>query len=141
MFFCALLGFSAMSINVWHHYVCRQKVRVAAQHLAADLRKLQRETMYTVNMYNNELDVYSLGDKDNYILQKYPDRGRTKISFPKIGCDGVYFAKFIVAMQFHSSGAPRRVATYELRHRQLSDFACIVSVQPVTGRVVVSETI
>ncbi len=116
------------------HY--KMQLRTAAAILALDIREEQRQAMFTDGLLNRYISVLSSGE--GYAFYKNR-KVIGKVSFVEKGCEGVYFKQKIAQAQFTNTGAPSTTGSYELRHRKLADFFCTVAIQPVTGRVVVSE--
>ena len=111
------------------------KVRTAAETFAQDLRKLQRNTMFQSSggalsikiIKTSEYHIY-----DGLVIKKTVD-------FNKTGCEGVFFSKKLNTGRFMPIGAPVYTGDYELRHKDLPNFSCTLSIQPVTGRIVINE--
>lgn len=113
----------------------KNKVRMAAEILAQDLRRLQRTTMFQCTGMNLALkvtNIYEYRIYDGITLNK-------TVNFSKLGYEGVYFSKKLNSSRFIPIGAPVYTGDYELKHRDLPNFSCTLSIQPVTGRVIVSE--
>ena len=136
---CALISIILLStISASRHFDTTlkiNKVRVAAEIFAQDLRKLQRDTMFkcsgaglTIKITNGS--VYSF--YEGLSMKK-------SVSLDDLGCEGVYFNKVVKNAGFSYSGAPSASGDFELKHRDLNNFSCKLSLQPVTGRVVISE--
>ncbi len=114
----------------------RMQVRAAAAVLALDIRAEQRQAMFEDGILNRHISV--LADNEGYAF--YKNRKVVgKINFALKGCEGVYFARKIAQAQFTNTGSPSATGSYELRHRKLEGFNCTVAIQPVTGRVVITE--
>lgn len=127
-----------LSVNSLQRYCYKNQLRLAAEMLAADIRGVQQDTMFspkqaTLNVDNDDRLSYSI----------YTDRVRPslykKVIFADCGYDNVYFSQYISSISFYKNGSPMTNGTYQLRHKKLADFYCKLSLQPVTGRVTVTE--
>lgn len=114
------------------HYA-KLEVRAAAGLLAADIRKLQQDALFGegeqryLRSLSSGYDFYVRGKRVKQV--RFADYGwQVVLSWPK---------RFNV--QFGVNGGPASSGTWVLRHSKLNNFSCSVAVQPVTGRVVVSE--
>jgi hypothetical protein len=97
------------------------------------MRKLQQQALFGEGeqRYLRSLsigyDFYERGTKVKQV--RFADKGwDIVLSWPK---------RFNV--QFGVNGGPSATGTWVLRHNKLRDFSCEVAVQPVTGRIVISE--
>lgn len=120
-------------------YYYKAQVRLAADILAADIRQLQQETMFSSAKVGKTLYVSS--DKQSYSIYL---SGRNsplckKVAFAELGCADVYFKQQLQSNSFYFNGSPKSSGIYVLKHRQLKSFDCKLSLQPVTGRVTVTE--
>lgn len=61
------------------------------------------------------------------------------IVFAELGCRDVYFSQQLKSISFYFNGSPKSSGSYVLKHKQLNGFDCRISLQPVTGRVTVTE--
>lgn len=111
----------------------RMQVRSAANLLVADMRKLQQQALFGegeqryLRSLSSGYDFYERGKKVKQV--RFADNGwDVVLSWPK---------RFNV--QFGVNGAPSATGSWVLTHPKLENFSCTVAVQPVTGRVVVSE--
>lgn len=120
-------------------YIKQQRkvqLMTAANMLAEDIRTMQQQSIFSDRVLNRQLRVAA--DSGGYDL--YKDRKVVrKIVFSERGCADVYFGKKITQVHFTNTGSPSSTGDFELRHRRLTGYKYIVSIQPVTGRVVVSE--
>ena len=110
------------------------EVRAAANLLATDMRKLQQQSMFGegeqryMRSLSSGYDFYVRGKKVEQV--RFADYGwNVVLSWPK---------RFNV--QFGVNGSPTASGTWILRHAEKSEYGYVVAVQPVTGRVVVSES-
>lgn len=110
----------------------KQQIRLAAQQLAGDLRRLQRDAAYFSISY---LDVVR---PDGYQISRNA-LVRESYLFKNYGCDGVYFRAHLYSLSFSTDGVPRSSGSYVLGHKKLPDCRYFVEVQPVSGRVLVYE--
>lgn len=139
LYACALLSiimFSFHTIN--EHFIITLKisrVRTATNILANDLRKLQRYTMFQCN--GTPLTI-KIANNSEYRIYDGLNIKKT-VNFDKLGCQGVYFAKKLNSSRFMAIGTPSYTGDYELKHKDLPNFSCILSIQPITGRVIISE--
>lgn len=126
----------ALGINGYARQQRRLQVQAAANMLAADIRNMQQQALFSDGILNRQIKVTA--DSGGYAL--YKDRKvQRKVSFAGQGCGDVYFSKKIAQAQFTNTGSPSTTGAFELRHRGLTGCKYTVSIQPVTGRVVVSE--
>ena len=134
----ALLGilagvFFPQSISYSKHYA-RLQVRAAANLLAADMRKLQQQSLFGegeqryLRSLSGGYDYYLKGKKVKEV--RFADYGwNVELTWPK---------RFNV--QFGVNGGPTYSGTWVVQHSEISGISCTVAVQPVTGRIVVSES-
>ena len=134
----ALLGVLAgvllpQSASYSKHYA-RLQVRAAANLLAADMRKLQQQTIFGegeqryLRSLSSGYDYYLRGKKVKEV--RFADYGwKVELTWPK---------RFNV--QFGVNGGPTYSGTWVVQHSEVSGISCTVAVQPVTGRIVVSES-
>lgn len=115
----------------------RMQVRIAAQHLASDIRRLQQKALFG----NNISDAISITTNlDGYIWKDVRAGTNTTILFRDIGCSDVYLDNKISTIGFTPIGAPNATGSYILKHKQDKDFKCTLTVQVSTGRLDISET-
>ncbi len=114
-------------------HCAQMQVRNAANLLAADMRKLQQQALFGegeqryLRSLSSGYDFYERGKKVRQV--RFADNGwNVVLSWP---------VRFNV--QFGVNGAPSATGSWVLTHGNLKNFSCTVAVQPVTGRVVVSE--
>lgn len=111
----------------------KMQVRTAANLLAADMRKLQQQALFGdgeqryLRSLSSGYDFYERGKKIK------------QVRFTDYGWDLVLSWPQRFNVQFGVNGGPSATGTWVLRHKQLTDFSCTVAVQPVTGRIVISE--
>ena len=118
-------------------YYYKLQVRQAAQILAADLRQLQQRSLFQAD--SNELSLrVSSNNTSAYSVYKAMRLERT-INFSSVSCGDVYFKQMLKKVSFSNAGNPTVSGAYVLRHKQLTDFSCRLSLQPVTGRVTIYE--
>lgn len=129
----ALLLVRSSALQKQYH---RLQVRVAAQALAADLRCLQQEALFQAADAQTFLTVGS--DKTKYSFKKGMNIIRT-VRFTSLNCEGVYFSSGIDRLAFSKAGNPTASGSYILKHNDLPNYRCQLSLQPVTGRVSVYE--
>ena len=134
----ALLGVLAgmllpQSASYSKHYA-RLQVRAAANLLAADMRKLQQQTLFGegeqryLRSLSSGYDYYLKGKKVKEV--RFANYGwNVELTWPK---------RFNV--QFGVNGGPTYSGTWVVQHSEVSGISCTVAVQPVTGRIVVSES-
>ena len=134
----ALLGILAgvllpQSVGYSKHYA-RLQVRAAANLLAADMRKLQQQALFGegeqryLRSLSSGYDYYLKGKKVKEV--RFSDYGwNVELTWPK---------RFNV--QFGVNGGPIYSGTWVVQHSEFSRISCTVAVQPVTGRIVVSES-
>ena len=134
----ALLGVLAgvllpQSASYSKHYA-RLQVRAAANLLAADMRKLQQQTIFGegeqryLRSLSSGYDHYLKGKKVREV--RFADYGwKVELTWPKR-----------INVQFGVNGGPTYSGTWVVQHSEVSGISCTVAVQPVTGRIVVSES-
>ena len=115
------------------HYA-RLQVRAAANLLAADMRKLQQQTIFGegeqryLRSLSSGYDYYLKGKKVKEV--RFADYGwKVELTWPKR-----------INVQFGVNGGPTYSGTWVVQHSEVSGISCTVAVQPVTGRIVVSES-
>lgn len=128
-----LCGLFPQSVGYSKNYA-KLQVRAAANLLAADMRKLQQESLFGegeqryIRSLSSGYDFYVRGKKVKQV--RFADYGwNVVLSWPQ---------RFNV--QFGVNGSPTASGTWIIRHAETSEYSCTVAVQPVTGRVVVSES-
>ena len=134
----ALLGILAgvllpQSASYSKHYA-RLQVRAAANLLAADMRKLQQQSLFGegeqryLRSLSSGYDYYLKGTKVKEVC--FADYGwNVELTWPK---------RFNI--QFGVNGGSTYSGTWVVQHSEISGISCTVAVQPVTGRIVVSES-
>lgn len=136
---CALITFISLSVFTANEHfnttLKMNKVRTAAAIFAQDLRRLQRYTMFQSS--GTGLTIKTKNGTEYRVNQGLTVK-RT-VNFKDIGCDGVYFSKSLSTGSFSATGTPAYTGDYELRHKELENFSCTLSLQPVTGRVIILE--
>ena len=136
---CALIALIFLSAFTAHEHFNTSlkinKVRTAAEILAQDLRSLQRTAIFQCN---DKIATIKPNLTLGYTIQ-HGTAVKKAINFKDVGCEGVYFSKSIKTERFSASGTPAYTGDYELRHTNLPNFSCTLSVQPVTGRVIINE--
>lgn len=128
-----ILGGIMLQIGAYEKAYYKKQVYMAANQVANELRNLQQDSMYS-NLYTS-IDI---NNREGYFL----NRSAKVIKlcwFKDYGCDGVYFNHFIATTHFSKDGAPYKSGRYILSHKKLPEYQYVVEVQPITGRVLVSE--
>lgn len=112
----------------------RWQVQAAANLLAADMCKLQQQALFGegeqryLRSLSSGYDYYWKGKKVKQV--RFADYGwNVELTWPK---------RFNV--QFGVNGGPTYSGTWVVQHSEFSGVSCTVAVQPVTGRIVVSES-
>jgi type II secretory pathway pseudopilin PulG len=112
----------------------RWQVRAVANLLAADMRKLQQQALFGegeqryLRSLSSGYDYYLKGKKVKQV--RFADYGwNVELTWPK---------RFNV--QFGVNGGPTYSGTWVVQHSEFAGVSCTVAVQPVTGRIVVSES-
>lgn len=128
-----VVGMFLPQSEAYNKHYAKLEVRAAAGLLVADIRKLQQQALFGegeqryLRSLSSGYDFYVQGKRVKQV--RFADYGwQIELSWPK---------RFNV--QFGVNGGPASSGTWVLRHSKFSDFSCSVAVQPVTGRVVVSE--
>ncbi len=124
------------SRTVWRQYY-KEQVRLAAQLLAGDLRKLQQQALFQSDSVTRTLRVTS-SNKSAYGLYERTQLAEHK-AFADYNCGDVYIQSGIASVGFSINGAPSTNGVYVLCHKNLAKYSCRVEVQPITGRVLVDE--
>lgn len=136
---CALIAFISLSVftanNHFNTTLRINKVRTAAEIFAQDLRRLQRNTIFHCS---GKISTINVNRDSGYSFQEGTTIKKT-VLFKDIGCDGVYFSKSLNIGRFSGTGTPAYTGDYELRHINLPNYSCTLSLQPVTGRVIINE--
>lgn len=129
-----------VSANALQSYYYKQQVRLVANLLAGDIRQLQQETIFSSAKFTKTLVVTS-SDKQAYSVYINGSESEMckRVAFAALGYRNVYFSQFLKSTSFYQNGSPKASGKYLLRHRQLNKFYCQLSLQPVTGRVTVTE--
>ena len=123
------------SDRLWRHYH-REQVRLSAQLLASDLRQLQQQALFQTDASSH--DLKPTADRSGYYLTT-KGVATSSVRFADYACQGVYFDAVLARIAFSQNGAPSTSGYYRLRHKDVTGFAYLVDVQPVTGRVVAYE--
>ncbi|MBQ5600876.1 MAG: prepilin-type N-terminal cleavage/methylation domain-containing protein [Phascolarctobacterium sp.] len=112
----------------------RWQVQAAANLLAADMRKLQQQALFGdgeqryLRSLSSGYDYYLKGKKVKQV--RFADYGwNVELTWTK---------RFNV--QFGVNGGPTYSGTWVVQHSEFAGVSCTVAVQPVTGRIVVSES-
>lgn len=112
----------------------RLQVQAAANLLAADMRKLQQQALFGegeqryLRSLSSGYDYYLKGKNVKQV--RFADYGwNVELTWPK---------RFNV--QFGVNGGPTYSGTWVVQHSEFAGVSCTVAVQPVTGRIVVSES-
>lgn len=139
---CLLAICAALTVSVrgLQRYYYKTQVRLAADTFAADIRWLQQETMFSTAKFSKTLYV-DADEKKSYSIyvNDYNSPLVKKVVFAEIGLSGVYFDDSKLKISFANNGSPKENGTHLLRHEKLQNFYCRLSLQPVTGRVTVTE--
>lgn len=129
-----------LSVNSLQRCYYKNQLRLATDMLAADIRGVQQETMFSAEQDIKTLDV---NDSAKMSYSIYTTRVSPKlyrrVIFADCGYDNVYFSQYLSSICFYKNGSPMTSGSYQLRHKKLSSFYCKLSLQPVTGRVTVTE--
>lgn len=133
---CAAAVPAATGLQEYHY---KAQVRLAADILAADIRQLQQETMFSSAKVGKTLYVSS--DKQSYSIYRSSRNSPLckKTTFMELGCTDVYFSQQLQSISFYFNGSSKSSGSIVLKHKQLKGFYCNLSLQPVTGRVTVTE--
>ena len=134
---CMALAASSGSLRRCYY---KTQLRLAANLLAGDIRQLQQETIFSSARFTKTLIVTS-SDKQAYniYMNGLNSPLYKRVSFAELGYNDVYFSQFLKSTSFYQNGSPKTNGKYLLRHKQLDRFSCQLSLQPVTGRVTVTE--
>lgn len=118
---------------VYSESLAKLEVRAAANLLVADMRRLQQQALFGEG---EQRYLRSLSSGYDFYVQ---GKRVKQVRFADNGWDVVLSWPVRFNVQFGVSGSPGASGTWVLRHNKLPSFSCTVAVQPVTGRVVVSE--
>ena len=121
--------------------VQKQQLRLAAQRLIEDCRELQNRNM-SVPSGEQYAVLAPVGESFYRIRYVTRDEVVKTVEFSDIGCEGVYFggnANGLIV--FTSLGAVSESMYLRLLHRDNSDLKVVLNLQPVTGRIEISEDI
>lgn len=116
-----------------HYY--RQQLRYTAYLLAADIRQMQQQTLFQPENYMYTLKI---SDSDKHSYRIY----RSRKIWKRVNLDAdisLTGEKQIKNLSYNENGNPTDIGSYRLQHRRLPDMYCLLTVQPVTGRVTVYE--
>lgn len=136
----ALLGtaglFLVTETKAYTAYYQKLQLKTAADILASDIRVLQQQSLFDDSILNRQIKF--MPDNSGYAF--YNDRKIVKrIYFSDFGCKDVYIDRKMPNIQFTVNGSPSYTGSVVLKHRKNTAARCILSVQPVTGRVVINE--
>lgn len=129
----------------YEEYLARLQLKGAARELAADLNTLQQRALFQAGK-DEEADgkerLSVLEQLDGYVISRQGKEIR-RVSFREAGAGAVYFTSSSpMKMHFGPEGSPvlpGYSSCYKLVHKAQADLAINVRIQPVTGRVVISE--
>ncbi len=133
----ACIGILTVQSDAWQAQRYKLQVRIAAQSLAADIRHLQQQALFDSDGTQVFLTVSS-SEKKAYSFKRNLSIV-SSVKFSKLNCEGVYFSTSIARLGFSKAGAPTASGSYILQHEALPSYRCVLSLQPVTGRVSVYE--
>lgn len=126
------------STDAYLRFYYRQQLRQAAYQVAADIRCLQQEAMFSKKL--GRIMQVNLRKADGYtIVKNLSDGNGERVDFAKLGCSNVYFTTQNLRPQFSHNGSPLATGMLELHHSRLKDCYYTIFLQPVTGRVVLNE--
>lgn len=137
---CFILGLAAAMLLVggssWLKYYHQKQLKQAAAVLSADIRLLQRQSLFDDGILNRQIKFMT--DKKGYAF--YVDRKvKKRIYFSDFGCGDVRLDNKLAYVQYTNNGSPSMTGNIILKHQKLPGSFCTISIQPVTGRVVISE--
>ena len=115
----------------------RQELEMAARHFILDCRFVQQKNMFASSA--DRLDIVpSWGTgKYNFVKNTYVV---TERNFADIGCSGIIFSgNAIGEIVFSGSGSVNDEKSILLRHKDNEAVHLILNLQPVTGRIEISE--
>lgn len=128
------------STDAYLRFYYRQQLRHAANQVAADIRFLQQEAMFSKSL--SRIMQVNLRKADGYtIVRNLSDGNGQRVDFARLGCSNVYFTTQNLRPQFSHNGSPMATGMLELHHSRLKDCYYTISLQPVTGRVVLNEVL
>ncbi|MCH4158163.1 MAG: hypothetical protein LKF34_06175 [Acidaminococcaceae bacterium] len=126
-------------------YLARMQLWGAARELAADLNTLQQRALFQAGEDEEADGKESLSVSnllDGYAISRQGKEIR-RVSFSKEGAGAVYFTSSSpMKLHFGPEGSPVLPGSsncYKLVHKAQANLAINVRIQPVTGRVVISE--
>lgn len=134
---CAAAVLAATGLQQYYY---KAQVRLAADTLAGDIRQLQQETIFSCAKSSKMLYV-SNSDKQSYSIYMSGLNSPIckRVAFAELGCKDVYLSQHLRSTSFYFNGSPKSSGLYVLKHKQLKSFDCKISLQPITGRVTVTE--
>ncbi len=109
------------------------QVRLAADLLAADIRRLQQDSLYG-EVESRYIRTLSSG-YDTYERNKKVK----SVRFADYAWDVTLSWSKRFNVQFSGTGSPTATGTLVLEHQSNKKFSCTLAVQPITGRVVIVE--
>lgn len=134
-----LLSFAVLGGGNLQLKVQKQQLRLAAQRLIEDCRAIQNRNMF-VPAQEQYAILILVGEKFYQIRYVTKDKIVQTVQLADIGCEGVYFGgNANDLLVFTSLGAVRDSAYIRLLHKDNSDLKIVLNLQPVTGRIEVSE--
>ena len=85
--------------------------------------------------------LYVSSDKQSYSIYLSGKNSPLckKVTFVELGCTDVYVSQQLQSISFYFNGSSKSSGSIVLKHKQLKGFYCKLSLQPVTGRVTVTE--
>lgn len=115
----------------------RQELEMAARHFILDCRFVQQKNMFASSA--DRLDIvpsWGMG-KYNFVKNTYVV---TERNFADIGCSGIIFSgNAIGEIVFSGSGSVNDEKSILLRHKDNEAVHLTLNLQPVTGRIEISE--
>lgn len=116
----------------------RMQVRIATQHFANDIRRLQQKAIFGNNISDKLL---VLTNNEGYYWDDIHNNEQFTTLFNAIGCEGVFFKQKVASLMFYPNGSPFTSGnyTYVLGHRSESSFSCKLTIQVASGRLDISE--
>lgn len=131
------LGFAVLQIGDVQVVMQRRQLEMAARRFIMDCRSVQQKNMFATS--DDELRITLTDGSGRYTFGK----GLSIVeehNFEDIGCQGVIFkGNAMDSIRFTGSGSVDDEKLILLRHKDNENLKLVLNLQPVTGRIEISE--
>ena len=127
-------SFILLKYDAYKDAYYKQQVYLAASQLSGDLRRMQQKAIYD----NHAKPAIRTQNADSYLISQNAQVMKLHYCYEH-GCSGVYFKARLYNISFGTDGVPTTSGKYILSHKNRPQCQYVVEVQPITGRVLVSE--